>query len=286
MTIISLAIVVIEWITLTITKKIESHKEGIVNISSAALTYIPIFITNKLITISLMFWIYQYRLFDLKFDWYVWILAYIGYDFMSYAIHYLSHKVRLFWCIHTVHHSPKEMKASVAFRGSFAEFILAPHLTLWLPILGFHPLLIIIIDGIGQLYGVPLHLNQHIFPDSKYSGIQKFLITPSVHRLHHAKNDIYLDRNYGLTFRIWDYLFQTSQVELQQEKPIYGISKNINSENLLVSQTDEFIELWQDIKNAPSWLDKIKYLVMPPGWNYINGGYTAENIRNNALLKL
>ena len=270
MTIVSLIIVILEWITLTMTKKIESHKEGIINIYSAALTYIPIFITNKLITISLMFWVYQYRLFYLKFDWYVWILAYIGYDFMSYVIHYLSHRVRLFWCIHTVHHSPKEMKASVAFRGSFAEFILAPHLILWLPILGFHPLLIIIVDGVGQLYGVPLHFNQQICPDSKYSWIQKFLITPTIHRLHHAKNDIYLDRNYGLTFRVWDYLFQTSQTELQQEKPIYGTRKNINSENLLVSQTDEFIALWQDIKNAPSWFNKIKYLVMPPGWNYVD----------------
>ena len=282
MTVVALGIVIIEWIALAILNKVERPKEGKVNVLSAILTYIPIFMTNKVLTISLMFWVYQYRLFDLGLQWYVWVLAYIGYDFMSYAIHWASHKIRFFWCIHSVHHSPKEMKTSVAFRGSFAEFILAPHLIIWLPILGFHPLLIIIVEGFGQLYGVPLHLNEHFVPKGKFAWIKKIFITPSLHRIHHAKNSLYIDTNYGLTFSIWDNIFKTYQAEMKKEKPVYGLTKEIDSENLLVTQTDEFAALWKDIKNAPDFLSKVKYLVMPPGWNHIDGGITNK-LRQTAL---
>ncbi len=284
MSVVALVVVVLEWIALTLLQKVRSHKEGWVNIFSAALTYFPIFFLNMLFTISLMFWMYQYRLFNLGFDWYVWILAYIGYDFMSYIVHWLSHKVRFLWCIHSVHHSPKEMKTSVAFRGSFAEFLLAPHLIIWLPLLGFHPLLIIIVEGVGQLYGVPLHFSEHIWAGSKWHWLRKFFITPSIHRLHHAKNAIYIDTNYGLTLNLWDRLFCTYQHQVAAEKPVYGITKEINSENLLISQTDEFIALWRDIKNAPGWWNKAKYCFMPPGWNHVDGGETAKQLRKSQSL--
>lgn len=283
MSVIALAIVIIEWLVLAIMAKLDRHKEGWVNILSAALTYLPIFILNIVVTIAVMFWLYQYRIFDLGLDWYVWILAYIAYDFMSYAIHWLSHKVRFFWCIHSVHHSPKEMKASVAFRGSWAEFLLAPHLILWLPLLGFHPMLVIIVEGVGQLYGVPLHFSEHVFPKSKLHWVKNIFITPSLHRLHHAKNDLYIDTNYGLTFSLWDRLFNTFQHESPRHQPAYGLQKELDSENLLVSQTDEFVALWRDVKAAPTLLIKLKYLVMPPGWNHENGGATARQIRQRAL---
>ena len=284
MTIVAIVIVVLEWIVLTITEKIESHKEGFTNILSAALTYLPIFTVNTFLTIFLMFVVYEYRIFDLGFEWYVWVMAYIGYDFMSYVIHVLSHKVRFFWCIHSVHHSPKEMKASVSFRGSFAEFLLAPHLILWLPLLGFHPLLVIIVEGVGQLYGVPLHFSDKFFKRGKSLWIHNFFITPSIHRLHHAHNDIYLDTNYGLTFALWDKIFKTFQPERQKDIPVYGLTREIDSEDLLVSQTDEFVELWKDIKSTNSLWNKLKYLIMPPGWNHIDGGITAKDIRSKILL--
>ncbi len=284
MTVVALSIVIIEWVVLSKKKKITSHKEGVTNVLSGILTYIPIFLINMGLTLSIMFWSYQHRLFDLGFEWYVWVLAYIGYDFMSYLIHWLSHKVRLFGAIHSVHHSPKEMKTSVSFRGSFAEFLLAPHLTLWLPLLGFHPLLIIIVEGVGQLYGVPLHFSEHILPKSKFAWLRNFIITPSTHRLHHAKNDLYLDTNYGLTFSLWDKLFNTFQVQDENTPPVYGIRNDLDPENLLTSQTDEFITLWQDVKSAPRLFDKLKYLFMPPGWSHIDGGQTANQLKKKISL--
>lgn len=285
MTIVAILIVVVEWIFLGLRKKIERHKEGITNTLSALLTFIPTFIFNKLIIISLMFFFYEYRLFDLSFEWYIWALAYILYDFLFYITHLISHKVRLLWCIHSVHHSPKEMKASVSFRGSFAEFILAPHLILWLPLLGFHPFIILIVEGAGLLYGVPVHLSEKWLKKRKMNKRNLLFITPAFHRLHHAKNDLYVDTNYGLTFSIWDRLFRTFQLEFNEDRPEYGLKKDVNSENLLESQTNEFINLWKDIKSTDQWQYKIKYLFMPPGWNHIDGGLTAKKIRFNILEK-
>ena len=258
MSVIALGIVLLEWIVLTIIGKIEKHKEGRINIISAILTFVPIVITNQLLTIFVMFWVYQYRIFDLGFEWYVWILAYVGYDFMSYATHWFSHKVRFFWCIHSVHHSPEEMKSSVSFRGSFAEFLLAPHIILWLPLLGFHPFVILIVEGVGQLYGVLLHVNKEFVPKVNTVEVKKLLITPATHRLHHAKNEIYLDTNYGLMFSLWDRIFKTAQVEVNDVDVSYGLMKDIDSDNLIVAQTDEFVSLWKDRKSAPLFIDKIK----------------------------
>lgn len=282
MTVASLVIVAMEWISLTFLRKIENHKEGWVNVLSAALTFLPIFLLNAIFTTALMFGLYQFRLFDLGLEWYVWILAYIAYDFMAYAIHYLSHKVRILWCIHSVHHSAKEMKASVAFRGSFADFLITPQTSLWLPLLGFHPLMILIVEGFAMIYGVPLHLNENSLPKGKWTGLRKLFITPAAHRLHHANNDIYLDTNYGLTFSIWDKIFKTEQAHTH-EKPVYGLTKEINSANIVIAQTDEWVCLWRDLKSAPRLIDKVKYLIMPPGWNHVDGGETARVVRERAL---
>lgn len=285
MTIASLSMVILEWIALTVVQKVERHQEGVVNVVSAALNFLPLFALNILLMTAFMFWVYQFRIFDLGFEWYIWGLAYIAYDMMSFVIHWVGHKVRFFWCIHSTHHSAKEMKASVAFRGSFAEFILMPHVIIWLPILGFHPLLLVIVEGFALLYGVPLHLSEHFSPKLKQTWIRKIFITPSAHRLHHAKNGIYLDTNYGLTFSIWDNICRTYQVRVKKEEPVYGLRKEINSENLIETQTDEFVALWKDMKSSSRLIDKVKYLVMPPGWNHVNGGETAKQIRRKALLE-
>lgn len=263
-------VVAIEWIVLSYTKKIESHKEGITNLLSAALTYYPLFFLNTFITVSLMYLFYNNRLFDLGFSWYVWVLAYIAFDFMSYLIHLLSHKVRFLWCIHSVHHSAKEMKTSVTFRGSFAKFLVAPHVTLWLPLLGFHPVMFVIIASFEQLYAIPLHLSEKLIPKSKTNlpWIKKIFITPLIHRLHHATDSIYLDTNYGITFSIWDHIFKTYQDEVAGKNAVFGLTKEIDSENLLITQTDGFKNLWQDIKKAPRLMDKFKYMILPPGWNH------------------
>lgn len=143
--------------------------------------------------------------------------------------------------------------------------------------------MIVIVEGVGMIWGVLLHLNESVIPRDRWPWLEPFIITPSAHRIHHARNDIYVDTNYGLTFSIWDHLFSTDQRRVRDQMPEYGLQKQLDSANLIVSQTDEFACLWRDIRSAPRLLDKLAYLVMPPGWNHRDGGRTAKQIRAAAL---
>lgn len=279
--IIFIVLVIIEWSMLIITKKIQSNKNGFVNILSYLVESIPYLFLNVMF-FGVMLWLYQYRIFTLDNDWYIWIICYLLYDFLFYAIHYLGHRVRFFWCIHGVHHTAEEMTLTVAIRGSFFGFLLSPHNIIWFPILGFDPFMVLIVDSIAKLYGLYEHVNENLLP-SKNKWIEKILITPSIHRVHHGKNHVYLDRNYGETFSIWDQIFGTFQTELQEEKPDYGIMDDkVDGKNLWQIQTVLWKELWRDIKTAPKLSDKVKYIIMPPGWNHIDGGKDAKEFRDAA----
>ncbi|CAA0210858.1 sterol desaturase family protein [Tenacibaculum maritimum] len=277
--------VVLEWVILVINNKINSNKSGFVNLLSYFVELLPYFILDVFF-FGIMLWLYNYRLFDLGTSWYVWVLCYVLYDLLFYIIHYLGHRVRFFWCIHGVHHTAEEMKMTVAVRGSFLGFLLTPHNTIWLPLLGFDPFMVLIVDGIAKIYGLFEHINEH-FISSKNSWIENIFVTPSVHRVHHSKNHVYLDRNYGETFSIWDHLFGTFQTEIKEEKPLYGMMDDkIDGKNLWQIQTVLWKELWYDIKTAPTFKDKINYLIKPPGWNHIDGGKLAEAFRNEAKQKI
>ena len=156
--IIILILVLLEWILLTVTKKMESHKEGFVNVISYLIEGIPYILFGKILIVGTMLYLYEYRLFTLGYDWYVWILGYVLYDFMFYFLHYVGHKVRFFWCIHGVHHTAEEMKMTVAVRGSFLIFLHMPHTVIWLPFLGFDPFMILIIEQIANLYLSLIHI--------------------------------------------------------------------------------------------------------------------------------
>ncbi|MFL0062548.1 sterol desaturase family protein [Tenacibaculum maritimum] len=277
--------VVLEWVILVINNKINSNKSGLVNLLSYFVELLPYFILDVFF-FGIMLWLYNYRLFDLGTSWYVWVLCYVLYDLLFYIIHYLGHRVRFFWCIHGVHHTAEEMKMTVAVRGSFFGFLLTPHNTIWLPLLGFDPFMVLVVDGIAKIYGLFEHINEH-FISSKNSWIENVFVTPSVHRVHHSKNHVYLDRNYGETFSIWDHLFGTFQTEIKKEKLLYGMMDDkIDGKNLWQIQTVLWKELWYDIKTAPTFKDKINYLIKPPGWNHIDGGKLAEEFRNEAKQKI
>jgi len=285
LTIVILAVIAIEWIVLTMLNKIERHKEAWVNVFSAALAFLPQFLLTKVLFLVIMFWAYNHSIFEFGFEWHYWILAWLIYDFNFWLIHFLSHKVRLFWCLHNVHHSAKEMKLSVGFRGSLFDVFLIPHTFLWLPLFGFHPFMVLIVDAMGKLYGVAVHINEDWIPNKKRRWFEKIIITPSAHRVHHSTNDLYLDTNYGETLAIWDRIFGTYQKEIASEIPVYGTKKKIDSENLFETQANGFIELWKDIKSAHRFTDKVKYIFMPPGWNHNGTGILAKQIRKEALLR-
>ncbi|WP_431165195.1 sterol desaturase family protein [Tenacibaculum halocynthiae] len=283
MSLIVLILMLVEWGILIVTNYIESKKEGIVSIISYLVQSIPYFILSKVMIVGTMFWLYEYRLFNLNFEWYVWVIGYLLYDFTVFFIHFLGHKVRVLWCIHGVHHTAEDMNLTVVARGSIFDFVFTPFNFIWLPILGFHPLMIFIIEPIARLYATYSHLSEKFM--GKHYWLEKIFITPSVHRVHHAKNHIYLDRNYGETFSIWDRIFSTFQTELKDEQILYGIMHDkLDSENIWHVQFLLWKELWSDVVKAPKLLDKVKYVFMPPGWNHLDGGKKAREYRDEAWL--
>ncbi len=284
MSVIVLILMLVEWGILILTNFVERKKEGVVSIVSYLVQSIPYFLLSKVFIVGTMFLLYEYKLFNLGFQWYVWVIAYFLYDFTVFFIHYLGHKVRVLWCIHGVHHTAEDMNLTVVARGSIFDVFFTPFNFIWLPLLGFHPLMIFIIEPVARLYATLTHVNEKVIGKQKW--LDKILITPSVHRVHHAKNHIYLDRNYGETFSIWDRVFKTFQKELDNEKFFYGIMHDtLNSESFSDVQFLMWKELWKDVKKAPTFSDKLKYLFMPPGWNHIDGGKKAKAYRDEAWLE-
>ncbi len=183
LTILVLTVVVIEWIGLTLTGKIEKQKESWVNIFSAGLAFLPQFLITKVVFLVIMFWAYQNSFFDIGLEWYYWIIAWIIYDFSFWLIHFLGHKVRLLWCLHNVHHSAKEMKLSVGFRGSVFDVLLVPHTFLWLPLLGFRSIFNFNCRCCCKaLSCVAVHINGDLVPNKKRRWFECLVMTPSAHQ--------------------------------------------------------------------------------------------------------
>ncbi|WP_109833035.1 sterol desaturase family protein [Reichenbachiella versicolor] len=282
MSAIVLALMVIEWGILLINNYIESKKEGLVSLASYLVQSIPYFLVSKIMIVGTMFWLYEHRFFQIRYQWYYWILAFLLYDFTVYFIHFLGHKVRFLWCIHGVHHTAEEMNLTVVARGSIFDVFFTPFNFIWLPIIGFHPYMIFVIEPIARLYASYVHINEKVL--GKQPWLEKIFITPSVHRVHHAKNHIYLDRNYGETLSIWDRIFKTFQTQLDDVNIKYGVMhEQLNSESFGDVQFLMWKELWHDVKNAPTLLVGIKYFIMPPGWNHIDGGKRASAYRKESI---
>jgi len=281
MSVIVLVLMIVELVILFITNYVEKKKEGLVSIISYLVQSVPYFLLGKIFIVGTMFFLYEHRVFDMNFKWYSWVLAFLLYDFTVFFIHFLGHKVRVLWCIHGVHHTAEEMNLTVVARGSIFDVFFTPFNFIWLPILGFHPFMIFVIEPIARLYATLSHTNENFI--GKLKWLEGIFITPSVHRVHHAKNHVYLDRNYGETLSIWDRIFRTFQTELDDEKIQYGIMHDkLNSESFWHVQFLMWKELWTDVKNAPTWSDKIKYVFMPPGWNHVDGGKLANVYRDEA----
>ena len=223
--------------------------------------------------------VYQFRIFD--FDvamWWYWVLLFFAEDFTFYWHHRLSHEIRVLWAAHVNHHSSQKLNYSVAIRQSWVEVIYKYIFWLWLPLIGFDPLYILLFQSFNIIYQFWPH-TQLI---RKVGPIEWIFNTPSHHRVHHSSNAIYLDRNHAGILIIWDRMFGTFQVELDEEPCVYGITNNINTFNPLKFQALGYIDLWKDISRAEKVSDKLKYIFKPPGWSHDGPDKTSANIRKLA----
>jgi sterol desaturase/sphingolipid hydroxylase (fatty acid hydroxylase superfamily) len=202
----------------------------------------------------------QFAFSTIPVTWWSWLLAIIAVDFTYYWMHRIEHERRILWAVHSVHHSSQEYNLTTALRLSWLESLYE-----WI---FFVPLLLIGFDAIqvlASLFAVVLYQTWiHTEKVDKLGWLDGVLNTPSVHRVHHATNAHYIDKNYGGILILWDRLFGTYQVE--NKKPVYGLTTELKSSNPLTINFREFRTIYKDVIRAESASHKVSYALGRTGW--------------------
>lgn len=204
----------------------------------------------------------RYQLAQLPDDalW-VWISCFVLYDFAYYWKHRLGHEVALFWGSHVAHHQSEDYNLSTALRQTSIDF---HGFLFYLPFffLGFPAEILFTVVSLNLIYQFWVH-TEHI---PRLGVLEWLFVTPSNHRVHHARNKIYVDRNYGGVFIIWDRIFGSFQDELTEEPVVFGLRKPLNSWNPLWANVHVYWRLIQDFFAIEGIANKLRLLFKPPGW--------------------
>ncbi|MDC6405587.1 MULTISPECIES: sterol desaturase family protein [Maribacter] len=241
------------------------------------------FIAIAMVTLCIG-WFEPYALINTGPTWYWFIFAYIVWEFGHFIYHYLGHKVRLFWCLHATHHVPENMNLSVTYAHFFLEAPYADTIrTTVCILLGVEPAMLFLIMFIDGTYGAFIHVGENMIKDARFGFLNKIMLTPSHHRVHHARNPLYMDTNFCNLLNVWDRVFGTYQEEQTDTKPEYGITRKVNSGNFLDVYFGEIIALGKDVWKAPGVKNKLAYIFMPPGWSHTGEHKTSKIVRANYL---
>ena len=227
----------------------------------------------KSVEFAVYSFVFSFALFDLDYGLATWIALIVCEDFCYYWYHRSSHEIRLLWAAHVNHHSSREYNLSTALRQSWTTFPVG--MLFWMPLafVGFDPKMILTAKAISLLYQFWIHTETI----GKLGSIEWVMNTPSHHRVHHATNVQYLDRNHAGIFIVWDRWFGSFEPEV--EKPIYGLTKNIETYNPLRIAFHEWYAMLGDVFRAEAWSNKFGYLLRPPGWSPDGSTLTADQMR-------
>jgi sterol desaturase/sphingolipid hydroxylase (fatty acid hydroxylase superfamily) len=228
--------------------------------------------------IAFSFLFTEYGFFKEQLSWTIigWILLFFLDDFTFYWHHRLSHEIRILWAAHVNHHSSVQYNLSTAVRQSWTEVAYKYIFYLWLPLLGFDPIMILTQISINLIFQFWIHTKMI---KKMPAWFEYIFNTPSHHRAHHASNVQYLDKNHAGTLIIWDRMFGTFMPE--KEEVVYGITNNIKSYNPLKIASHEFSSLWKDFNRSKSLSHKLKYIFYPPGWSHDKSSFTAKEMLKN-----
>ncbi|MBX7227114.1 MAG: sterol desaturase family protein [Chitinophagales bacterium] len=196
---------------------------------------------------------------------FTYLLCFIIMDFGGYWYHRISHEINYFWNIHIIHHSSEEYNLPCALRQQFAVFTNILSLLIY-------GILMALIGIPTEVYAIvaPIHLFAQFWYHTKYIKrlgiLEKIIVTPSHHRVHHAMNDIYLDKNYSQIFIIWDKLFGTFQEELETVPPVYGVKRPVRTWNPFLINFQHFYLMLHDAVKTSDWKDKFLLWFKPTGY--------------------
>ena len=235
---------------------ISSLSSGVTNVTKDVLGL-------SMVIISYEWLVNKIAIVHIKPGVWVYIAAFIALDFAGYWVHRIAHRYNIFWNNHIIHHSSEEFNLACALRQSIAE-ILKIFTVFLLPaaLLGVPATVIAIVAPI-QLFAQFWYHTQHI---NKMGWLEKIIVTPSHHRVHHAINKKYIDKNFAQIFIIWDKLFGTFQEELPDVKPVYGITRPVRTWNPVKINFIHLLLLMKDAWYARKWKDKFRIWLMPTGW--------------------
>ena len=242
--------------THTLMDTLSSLSSGMTNILKNVLGLV-------VVIVSYPFLLENLSLTTLKSTLSFYIVAFICIDFASYWSHRLNHKINIFWNQHVIHHSSEEFNLACALRQSFSDLLGYTSLFL-IPaaVLGVPQQVITLLAPL-HLFGQFWYHTQHI---GKLGILEYFLVTPSQHRVHHAINPVYIDKNLAAIFCVWDRWFGTFQEELEEAPPIYGVLKPVHTWNPLIINYQHLFRMIQDAWYTQSWKDKLTLWWMPTGY--------------------
>ena len=237
--------------------------DAVNSISTGVLSTTTGLLTKGVGLITYAFALEHWALFELSAEsvW-VWVLAFVLYDVCYYWLHRLGHERNILWAAHSVHHQSEDYNLSTALRQTSTGFLLSWIFYLPLALLGVPLLVFVSVAALNLLYQFWVH-TRHI---PKLGWFEWFFVSPSNHRAHHAQNALYMDRNYGGVFIIWDRLFGSFQEEYENEPVVFGVTTPLASWNPIWANLQFYAQLWDDARRTDSYWDKLRIWFMRTGW--------------------
>ena len=242
----------------------------------------------RLIVID-MFWKWQptfqkLSLFSVGHNWYGWIYALLVWELSTWVWHFGAHRIRVFWCLHSPHHAPANFNMTVAWVHFFAEgYVTAVIQLVILMVLGVAPATLVVIMTLEALWGTLIHAGERTLKTGRLGWARFFIITPSHHRVHHARNPLYMDTNFCTMLPVWDWMFGTLQPLRDEVRIEYGITRKTETGSFIDLYFGECVALFRDLRQARGWRLRLQYAFKPPGWRPNDTQHTAAVVRGEFL---
>lgn len=259
-------------------KHLYSTKGVIANVYLSALNF-SLDILLRGFCLLVLNYFYGFHFFAIENAMLYWVILAIAEDFMFYWLHRIDHFCRFFWAVHVTHHSSEEYNLTVGFRSSVFQPLYRFIYFIPISLMGFEGKDIMFMYAATQIYGILVH-TQTV---KKLGVFEYLLVTPSHHRVHHASNVKYLDKNMGMFLIIWDKMFGTFQKEEDNEPVKFGLTTNINTYHPLKMVFHEWANIIRDITKSSSLKNKFMYVFGPPGWSHDGSTKTSTQLQSELI---
>lgn len=262
-------------------KKYYNTKDTLINVYLCLINSV-IDLLFRAVYVVILLWFFKFHFIDLSFNpWVYWPMLFILEDIAFYVEHRVDHYCRIFWAVHVTHHSSEEFNLTTGFRSSVLQPLYRFVYFIPLALLGFHPLDIVFMYSLTQIYGIMVHTR---YINKMPRWFEAIFVSPSHHRVHHASNIRYLDKNMGMVLIIWDKMFGTFQEEIKSDPIKYGLTKPLaNPSHPAKIILHEWQDIGKDLRKKLPLAIKLKYLFMPPGWSHDGSTKTARELRKELL---